>query len=78
MNPTRRILDAVDVPLPGNRTLRVALYRTPEGEPEALVLAAGWGEGREWREDRTEGLTLPAEVLPAITAALNALHHIPK
>jgi hypothetical protein len=77
MTPERRTLDCMDVPLPGGRALRLALERDGSGEPEALHLAMGWGTGREWREDRThcrgEALTLPAEVLPDLAAALDAL-----
>lgn len=47
MKSTRHTLTCVDVPLGGDHTLRLPLCRTPEGEPEALALAIGFGAGRE-------------------------------
>ncbi len=78
MKLERRTLDTLDVPLPGGRVLRLALYLTSAGEPETLVLTLGWGEGRVWRECIGDGLTLPADVLPALRAALDALADLPR
>ncbi len=77
MNRATRTLHSVDVPLPGGRVLRVGMLNTPEEQPETLVLALGWGEGRSWREwtewNRGEGLALPADALPALREALDRL-----
>lgn len=65
-------LRVVDVPAGGDRVLRVGLYVRGD-EPESLVLAAGTGQGRDWREDPAEGLTLPATALAPLRAALAEL-----
>jgi len=62
-----------DVPLGDGRTLRVGLVLDPQGRGDALLLAVGTGEGRGWREDPAQGLTLPASALQGLTKALGAL-----
>ena len=69
---SRRRTVTGDVPLGDGRTLRVALDLR-DGEPDALHLAMGTGEGRDWREDPAEGLTLPATALVALGEALTRL-----
>jgi len=59
-----------DVALGGGRTLRVGLVLNPQGRGDALLLAVGTGEGREWRENPAQGLTLPATALPGLVEAL--------
>lgn len=73
MNIQRLTVECLDVPIGGNRVCRLALSRNSDGEPEALALALGWGTGSEWREDRSEGLTLPPEALPGLRDALAVL-----
>jgi hypothetical protein len=77
MKTQRRTMDCTDVPLGGNRTLRLALERDGDGEPDALHLLIGWGEGTSWQEDRLptrgEAITVPADTVPALLDALQAL-----
>ena len=42
-------------------------------EPDSPTVAPGCASGREWREDRTEELACPAEILLKLQAALDAL-----
>jgi hypothetical protein len=78
MKTQQRTWTATDLDLGGNRTLRVGLERNEDGEPEHLHMALGWGEGRAWREEKGEGLTLPADTLPALRDALHALTDHPR
>lgn len=73
MNPERRTVDCMDVPLGADRMLRLALYRDADGQPETLCMALGWGAGPQWREDRAEGLCVNADALPWLRSALDAL-----
>lgn len=43
--PTTRRVRSVDVPLQGNRTLRVSLAEATDDVPTTLVLASGFGGG---------------------------------
>jgi len=47
MTPTRSTLDMLDIPLPGGRTLRLALHRGPDGDAE-LLIAAGYPDRIGW------------------------------
>jgi hypothetical protein len=60
-----------DVALGDGRTLRVARLRERSGV-ERLVLAMGEGEGRGWREDPAEGLTVPLAALAGLVRALQS------
>ncbi len=71
MSPTRHTLDRVDLPLPGGRLLRLELHHDADGEPETLTLATGWCDPA--RPDPEQALTIPAETLPDLRAALAAL-----
>ena len=77
--PLTRTVETVDIALgPGRTTLRVSLSRSPAGEPDTLVLAAGFGGAEtgdpflspEWCG---QPLTLPASVLPELRAVLERL-----
>lgn len=64
---TEEALRTADVPLGDGRTLRV-------GEDGLrLYFAVGTGEGRDWREDPGEGLTLPRAALRGLVDALGRL-----
>jgi hypothetical protein len=75
--PTRRTLHALDVPRAGGRTLRVVLELDDDGTPAALHLAVGWREGARWPAApawaRREGLSIPAEAIEPLRAALDTL-----
>jgi hypothetical protein len=79
MKPETRSVRTLDVSLgPGRRTLRLALTRDQNGEPEALILSSGFGGGSTGdpflRPAWGEGpIQLPASVLPALGEALRAL-----
>jgi hypothetical protein len=74
--PTARTVYALDVPLGGNRVLRCTLDAGEDG-PGPLRLLIGWNEGAAWRQDRAatagEAVTLPAEAIGPLRAALCAL-----
>jgi|GEM_PF-2319672 len=72
MTPTRSTLDTLDIPLPGGRTLRLAVHRRPDGEAE-LLIAAGYPDRVGWPRLMAEGVNLPASALPELVAALEAL-----
>ncbi|CAN5679705.1 hypothetical protein BH23GEM6_BH23GEM6_04430 [soil metagenome] len=59
----------VDLPLVGGRTIRASLSLDVAGEPETLVLAAGWSDPFV----ACERLTLPHEAARLIRDALTAL-----
>ena len=65
---TMRVLT---LPLGGGRLLRLALTLDSAGQPEDVVLAAGF-EGRRTL-DLAGGLSLPASAIPELAAALAAL-----
>lgn len=67
-------LACIDVGLPGGRTLRVGLHKEPDGTAE-LVLAAGFPERDGWARLLAEAVNLPAEALPELVRALEALRH---
>jgi hypothetical protein len=79
-DPTTTTVRSVDVPLgPGRQTLRCTLALTSGGEPEALILAAGFVTDTEdgpsflrpsWHD---APLRLPASALGALRDALEAL-----
>lgn len=71
MTPERRQLERVDVPIPGGRLMRLELHHDADGEPEALTLATGWGDPALPDPEKT--LSIPAETLPDLRAALVAL-----
>ncbi len=64
-------LRTLELALPGNRLLRVALTFDQDGHPQDLVIAAGF-EGRRVL-DLSEGVNLPASALPALRDALAEL-----
>lgn len=76
--PSTRVVRSLDIPLGGNRTLRVSLAEASGDCPETLVLAAGFGgvEGDtpfhrpHWAGDP---LRLPGEALGPLREALAAL-----
>lgn len=68
--PTQRALTSVDLSLPGNRALRVSLFRDAAGEPESLAFVTGWVS--PFRRDRG-AIELPGHLLPELRAALDAL-----
>lgn len=70
--PTRITLDTLDVPLPGGRTLRLALHREADGSSE-LLIAAGFPERSGWAQLMAEGINLPGAALPELAKALEAL-----
>ena len=72
MTPTRSTLDMLDIPLPGGRTLRLALHRGPDGDAE-LLIAAGYPDRIGWPRLMAEGVNLPASALPGLVSALEAL-----
>lgn len=72
MEAERSTLDTLDVDLGGGRVLRLALHRQPDGSAE-LLLAAGFPERVGWARLMAEGVNLPAESLPALRGALEAL-----
>jgi hypothetical protein len=69
VNPRTETHRVVDVPLGGNRTLRVALTES------GLVLASGFGEGAAFRRPHwCDGpLGIPATALPNLRRALEVL-----
>lgn len=79
MKAETRTVQTVDIPLgAGRRTLRLALTRGEDGELGALVLSAGFGGAETGdpflRPSWGEGpIRLPAEVMPELRAALDAL-----
>jgi hypothetical protein len=75
---SKHTLHLIEVEAGGNQVLRVGMLRDADGTPAELILALGWREGSAWRELRTEGLTLPADTLPALRDALHALTDHPR
>jgi hypothetical protein len=80
VDPTTRTVRSVDVPLgAGQQTLRCTLALDEHGEPEALILAAGFmtetGDGPSFLRPSWHDapLRLPASALPALRDALEAL-----
>lgn len=77
--PTTRMVRSIDLPLgPGRQTLRVTLTLDEHGEPEGVVLAAGFGGAGTGDPFLRPGycsdpLVLPASVLPELCRALDAL-----
>lgn len=77
--PTDRTVRSVDLSLgPGRQTLRVTLTLDQHGQPESVVLAAGFGgadSGDPFLRPAylAEPLVLPASVLPELRQALDAL-----
>ncbi len=61
------------VALGGAQVLRVSLRHNFAGRPTWVALARGIGTGESWRADFSEVLTFPAELLPAVRAALEEL-----
>lgn len=77
--PTTRVVRSLDVPLGGNRTLRVSLAEASGDMPEALVLAAGFGGaegGTPFHRPHWAGdpLQLPGEALGPLREALAPNH----
>lgn len=73
MTASTQTVRTVDLPLGNGRgTLRIALTRAADGDPEQLTLVAGFGEGTGFNRPGwcSSPLCLPAEVLPDLRAAL--------
>lgn len=66
---TRR---GVDLELPGGRTLRVALWSSADGTPEALVLSKRWKDDPEVAPGNSE-LALSGSALRPLMEALAEL-----
>lgn len=79
VDPTTRTVRSVDIALgPGRTTLRCTLTLDDQAEPEALILAAGFGGADTGdpflRPSWGEGpIRLPASILPELVVALRAL-----
>lgn len=77
--PSTRTVRSVDLALgAGRQTLRITLTYTEHGQPESVVLAAGFGGADTGDPFLRPGyladpLVLPATVLPELLAALEAL-----
>lgn len=77
--PTTRTVRSVDLPLgPGRQTLRVTLTMDANGEPEGVVMAAGFGGANTGDPFLRPGycsdpLVLPASIIGELRAALEAL-----
>lgn len=67
---TRRVA-RIDVPTGPGRVLRVALESDPDGTPDLVTLSESWIESQ--RPDPGRTVELPAESLPALRRALDAL-----
>lgn len=65
-------LRTLDLPLPGNRLLRLALTHDANGRAQELVIGAAF-EGRPLLDTLSEGLNVPASALPALRDALAEL-----
>lgn len=70
--PTRITLDTLDVPLPGGRTLRLALHREADGSAD-LLICAGFPDRDGWARLMAEGINLPGAALPELVKALETL-----
>lgn len=69
---THRTSDTVSLPLLGNRELSATLFRSEDGIPLDVVLNVGFSEGAGWR-GHGSSLAIPADVLPQLIEALDAL-----
>ncbi|MBX6722904.1 MAG: hypothetical protein IRY92_06690 [Dactylosporangium sp.] len=72
MAATEVTMRTLDLPLPGNRVLRLALTLDAFGEPEDLVIACGFQGGARLR-DLAEGGCLPASAIAGLRDALAGL-----
>lgn len=69
---TTQTLTTSAADLAGGRRFTAALVRDADGEPQRLILAAGFRDADAWPV-QDSALQLPADALPAIVAALQAL-----
>lgn len=69
LKSSRSSIESFNLPIRGNRCLRVSLVSTLDGAPEQLSLTIGWSD--PWRPGLS--IDLPAAILPDLQRALLAL-----